>query len=95
MKRKPLLASYSDLDDQPFEWLKNNFLPHLEDWHKATQTRPGNFTPDDRAKMFISRQTYSGIKISVNSIIEVSRFLISEGCEFVLSEKFCQDPLEE
>ena len=94
-KRNPSLAPYTAVDDQRFEWLQNTFLKYLEEWYKATQTRPGTFTPDDRAKMFISQQTYSGIKVSVNSIIEVAKFLISEGLEFVLSEKFCQDPLEE
>ena len=36
--------------------------------------------------MFISQQTYKGMKTTVNALIEVAKFLLSEGCEFVLSE---------
>lgn len=94
-KRNYFLAPYSSIDDERFEWLQNTFLAYLEDWYKAIQDRPGGFSKEHRAKMFLSLQTYAGFKITVNSIIEVTKFLISEGLEFVLSEKFCQDPLEE
>ena len=94
-KRNPSLAPYSTLNDERFKWLEDTFLRYLQEWHKSTQARAGSFSDDDRAKMFISRQTYCGIKISVHSLIEVTKFLLSEGFEFVLSEKFCQDPLEE
>jgi hypothetical protein len=94
-KRNEFLAEYTSLDDSRFDWLQNVFIAYLEDWYKRVQERQGAFTSDDRGKMFISHQTYKGMKITVNSLIEVARFLLSEGCEFVLSEKFCQDPLEE
>ena len=45
--------------------------------------------------MFISQQAYKGVKTTVHALIEVVKFLLSEGCEFVLSERFCQDPLED
>ena len=35
------------------------------------------------------------MKITVNSLIQVVKFLLSEGMEYVLSERFCQDLLEE
>lgn len=35
------------------------------------------------------------MKTTVNALIEVVKFLLSKGCEFLLSERFCQDPLEE
>ena len=94
-KRNESLAPYSSLDDWRFEWLRNVFLSYLDDWYRRVTERPGPFTKDDRGRMFVSQQTYKGMKITVNSLIEVVKFLLSEGCEFVLSEKFCQDPLEE
>ena len=94
-KRNECLAPYSNLDDWRFEWLQNVFLVYLDDWYKQIAERPGPFTKDDRGKMFISQQTYKGMKTTVNALIEVVQFLLSEGCEFVLSERFCQDPLEE
>ena len=45
--------------------------------------------------MFISWQTYEGFQISVFSVIETTKFLLQEGMEFVLTERFCQDPAEE
>jgi hypothetical protein len=91
-KRNESLAPYSSLDDWRFEWLRNVFLSYLDDWYRRVTECPGPFTKDDRGRMFVS---YKGMKITVNSLIEVVKFLLSEGCEFVLSEKFCQDPLEE
>ena len=45
--------------------------------------------------MFLSWQTYEGYKISVHSVIEAIKLLLQEGMEFVLTERFCQDPVEE
>ena len=45
--------------------------------------------------MFISWQTYEGLQISVFSVIEATKFVLQEGMEFVLIERFCQDPAEE
>ena len=41
--------------------------------------------------MFISWQTYEGCKITVNAVIEIRKFLLQEGMEYVLTERFCQD----
>ena len=43
----------------------------------------------------MSWQTYEGLKITCFSVIEVIKFLLSEGMEYVLTERFCQDPLEQ
>ena len=45
--------------------------------------------------MFISWQTYEGFKITVNAVIEIRKFLLQEGIEYVLTEPFCQDSVEE
>ena len=45
--------------------------------------------------MFLSWQTYEGFKIAVYSVIEVTKFLLGKGMEFVLTERFCQDRVEE
>ena len=44
--------------------------------------------------MFILSQTYEGLKITVNSIIESNQFLLHHKVKYVLTEHFCQDPLE-
>lgn len=43
--------------------------------------------------MFLSWQTYEGLQISAYSVVEATKFLLNE--EYVLTERFCQDPLEE
>lgn len=45
--------------------------------------------------MFISLQTYQGFQITIYSVIEVTKFLLNQGVEFVLTERFCQDQVEE
>lgn len=67
----------------------------MKQWKESTENRPGNYTQNARAKMFLSWQTYEGFKITVHSVTEVVRFLLEEGMEFVLTERFCQDPVEE
>ena len=71
------------------------FLEYLRLWKESTKNRPGNFNQNARARMFLSWQTYEGIKVTVYSAIEAIKFLLQEGTEFVLTERFCQDPLEE
>ena len=45
--------------------------------------------------MFFFWQTYEGFQITYKSIPECVSFLLSEGMEFTLTERFCQDTLEE
>ena len=44
--------------------------------------------------MFISWQTYEGLQITVHSFKEVCKYLLHNGVKFILSERFCQDDLE-
>ena len=94
-KRKPFLKPYSDQADNRFEWLINTFLGYLQEWRDNIDARPGNFTQNAKGRMFISWQTYEGLKITTYSVIEVVKFLLQEGFEKVLTERFCQDPVEE
>ena len=94
-KRNPLLKPYSSQDDERFSWLKEVFLNYLETWKQSTMIREGNYTADGRAKLFLSLQTYKGLKISVYSHIEAIQFLLSEGFQYLLSERFMQDVLED
>ena len=44
--------------------------------------------------MFLSWQTYEGIEITVHASIELIKYLLSQGVPYVLTERFCQDSLE-
>ena len=47
-----------------------------------------------RNKMFISRQAHEDIQITFYSVIKATKYLLKEGFQFVLTERFCQDVLE-
>jgi hypothetical protein len=94
-KRNALLSPYRCADDERFDWLQNVFLDYLKSWKSSTEAREGDFSNDDRGRMFISKQTFNGLKMMVTSAIAVTKFLLSEGFEFVLTECFCQDDVEE
>ena len=44
--------------------------------------------------MFISWQSYEGLQVTVHSFKEVCKFLLQQGISYILSERFCQDDLE-
>ena len=90
---KPSLLPFSRVDDPQFSWLQNIFLQYFEDRFPSTEQRPRNFSKNAKGKMFISQQTYEGFKIIVNSIIEAAQFLLQHEVSYVLTERFCQDPL--
>lgn len=60
-KRKPYLAPYISASDFRFDFLKNTFLKYLETWKASINQRQGNFSKDDKSKMFLSVQTYEGM----------------------------------
>ena len=71
------------------------FLNYFDDWLKSIQDRPGDYDKTARNKMFIPSHTYEGIKITVHSIVGCVEFLLdNQICRSVLTERFCQDPLE-
>ena len=84
----------SSIDDPRFCWLRNVFLQYFDDWLHSIEHREGNFSKNANNEMFISQQTYEGLKISVNSIIEAVQFLLQHEVRCVLPKRFSQDPLE-
>ena len=61
-----MLAPLRSVNDRRFSWLRNVFLKSFQDWLNSVQQCQGNFTKDAGQKMFISWQTYEGLKINVN-----------------------------
>ena len=94
IKQNALLAPYKKCDDPRFAWLTDTFLQYFVDWKEEITKREG-FTPDQMTRMFISVQTYEGLQMSVNSLIECTKFLLENGVSYVLTERFMQDCLEE
>ena len=63
---------YTSVDDERFAWLENVFLKYFEDWLNSINDRPGSFSTCSRAQMFISWQTYEGLKITVKSVVDMT-----------------------
>lgn len=93
LKKKPFLRPYNRVDDPRFEWL-DNFLNYLQSWKQSIAERPGEFTATQRNNMFISAQTYEGVRMTVYALKGIVPYLLSNGLDYVLSEKFCQDDVE-
>ena len=92
-KRKPFLEPYKDLEDPRFNWLKIEFLGYFEAWEVSIESRT-EASKTEKSKMFISRQTMDGLKITCYSLIELVKFLLQNGMPEVKTESVNQDPLE-
>ena len=63
VKKRSFLQPYTNLNDERFKWLKNDFLQYLLSWKMSIIDRPGNFFQTEKNKMFLSWQTYEGQQI--------------------------------
>ena len=66
-------------------------MKYFCDWKESIATRPGQFTKNAKANMFITLQTYNNIKITVRSSIDLIKYLLSQNIPHVMTERFCQD----
>lgn len=95
-KRNSFLLPYYKPGDARFEWLENNFLKYLTDWKESIEMRQGQYTKKSKSNMFISYQTFEGLQITTYSVIDAVKYLLNAGgFQYVLTERFCQDPAEE
>ena len=94
-KRNRSIKPYTSSDDERFSWLLEKFIKYLDEWKQCVSSCPGVWSEDSREKMFLSLQTYERLKISAFSHVEAIRFLLSQGFQYVLSERFMQDVLED
>ena len=89
-----ILVSCSSINDLRFSWLRNVLLQYFKDRVHSIEEQQSNFTQKDCQKMFISRETYEGLNVTVNSIIEGVQVLLQYKGNYVLTEGFCQNHLE-
>ena len=78
----------------------------MDEWESNVSGRTG-FTPAQKKMMQLSAEslgyicvyhfnTYATYIFSVKAFVEMARFLLKlPGVKYLLSERFCQDPLEE
>lgn len=81
-------------------WLKDVFLKWLEKWesgiHAAQESVPKNhrLNKSEQNKMFISAQTFEGLKVSIYSLVDLTKYLFSQGADKLYTINLNQDPLE-
>ena len=63
-KRKTFLNPYvhQDESNDRFHWMTDVFLFSFEKWKENIENRTGGYSTAEWAKIFISRQTFEGIK---------------------------------
>ena len=93
IKLKEFLKRYKDVNYARFAWL-DVFLEYLALWKQSTLQKQGNFHQRDRDTMFLPWQSYEGLRMTVLSLKVVVPYLLNNGIKYVLSEKFCQDNIE-
>ncbi|KAL5474560.1 hypothetical protein EMCRGX_G026521 [Ephydatia muelleri] len=92
--RKPFRQPYRSSDDFRLDWLQNEFLGYLTKWEEHVNGIEG-INAKTRKSMLLSPQTLLGLKITVNSIVEMVKYLFSlEGVKSFLSNRISQDPIE-
>ncbi|KAL5491933.1 hypothetical protein EMCRGX_G017309 [Ephydatia muelleri] len=91
---KTFQQPYRSADDFHLKWLKDELLVYLDTWEQSIKAREG-FSNDEKKKMHLSPQTLLGLRITVNSFVELVQYLFTlDGVESFLSQKISQDPLE-
>ena len=81
-KRKPFLEPYKVISDKRIEWLLTDFLDYFKEWQVSISRREGPFTKEDKARMFISWQTYVSLKTTTHSVAECMTYLLQSGMPY-------------
>ena len=93
-KLKPFLKPYTSVTDERFAWIIDVFLKYLSYWKTSINNRNVKFTSKVCDAMFISNQTYKGLRITCLSMVDIIKYLLHSGIPYVLTERLCQDDLE-
>ena len=101
---KTYVSTIRSVNDQRFSWPPNVFLKFYQDFCSELLDFCAEFCLEKLRKLWkrswpenvdiVERQTYEGLKISFNSIIEATQFILWHQVKYVLTERFCQCPLE-
>ena len=94
-KKNNNLDPYTSPQDKRFGETFLDVLNFFDDWYNDIQTREGNYSKEDRERMFIRMQSYESIHITVNGFMGAVMFLLEIGAKSVDAKKFNQDKLEQ
>ncbi|KAK3908148.1 Transposable element P transposase, partial [Frankliniella fusca] len=95
-KYNNLLLPYTDVNDERFKWLQEEYLGFFQDWKKSIEQRKGKFSADAREKMCVSHQAYESMHITSYGFIGAVTFMLREAhAPSVDAKRFNQDKLEQ
>ena len=66
-----------------------------DDDSAAEEDEAGEEGPIPGSKRILSRETLEGIEMTSRAFIDVTKFLLKEGADFINARVFTQDPLEQ
>ena len=89
---KPFPIPFSSIDDPRSSWLRNVFLQHFEAWLHSIEHCEGKFSKNAKNKMLILPQTYMGLKLLVNAIIEAVNFVFNMRLGLCYEKSFLKIP---
>lgn len=93
--RNAFKSPYYSGSDFRLKWLTEEFLGFLDNWEKSVKERKG-FTNKEKKMMLLSIETRLGLRITVKSFVELTRYLFTvPGVKAFLSRRVSQDPLEQ
>jgi hypothetical protein len=82
--RNPDVMHFVSINDDRLDWLQNTFLKYLEEWQLSCE---------DPAQ-FLSKETYSSVKLTTESTVECIKYLLKSGFHYVLTRKLTSDEVE-
>ena len=88
-KNNEYLKPFRYVDDSRFSWLLLTFLKYFENWKNNLEKL--GLSNSEKNRMFVSQQTYDGIRITTHSVIGATKYLLNAGMPFVLTSRFNQD----
>ena len=98
-KGKPFLYPYSLSDgrwkeatEKRFHFLSVELPNYFLKWKKSIEAT--NQPALHKQKMFMAKPTWVGLQMTANSIVGLTKFLLENGADYVLTERFSQDPVE-
>ena len=92
LKSKPNRMPISDAKDERLAWLTGDFLKWLDDWRASIRVMAKD--NNEAKKMFISEETYIGLRMTAFSMREICENLVNSGFRPVYTANFNQDYLE-
>jgi hypothetical protein len=75
-KRKDDLRPYTSPEDSRLQWLERDFLGYFDTWEREVNS--SDRSASEKRKMCLSDETLYGIRMTVLSFVEMTRYLLSQ-----------------